>query len=323
MNGNKKKIYSRQKNGQYAQKILEQARSSVKAFVMDQDGTVKGGENSQYQKANVVELLQKIARAGKYPAIITASGASALKSLSSMIDFYSQERISTPTFIGIGNGTALYRFDIIGRTEIYNHGLTLDEVETIVNVWQKTYAQLGIKETDLQPKGLETFKKFMETDWTGYIPEEYLSVFRHYSGRCFTEKIKVTVVFPAWNEGRQRELVKTMQKAIDEILGKSKYLASRGDETFLHITHTFDVDPKLFTLQTIMKELNLLPNQVAAFGDMPLDNDKGLLLDSGLPYTFTNRSFEKIDLDKSPFILPGSSQSPVGSVYNAIDFLLS
>ncbi len=312
-----------QKHEQYAKKMLEKARATVLALVMDQDGTVKGGDDPAYKKANVAELLQKIARKNKYPVIITASGASALKSFVPLETFYSSEQISVPTFIGIGNGTALYRFDNSGRTEVYNHGLTLDEVKTIVEVWKQLYKTLGITEVDLQPKGLETFEKFMETDWTGYIPEEYLAVFRQYDGRCFTEKIKVTVVFPAWEEKRQRELVQKMQKALNRQLGENKYLASRGDDTFLHITHTFEVDPKLFALRTIMDSLNLKKENIVAFGDMPLDNDKGLLIDSGLPFTFSNRWFEKKDIRKPPYVLPGSSKSAVGSVYQAIDFLLS
>jgi hydroxymethylpyrimidine pyrophosphatase-like HAD family hydrolase len=303
------------KNDKKTQILLEKAKKTVLAFVMDQDGTVKGGDD-------VVELLKKIARKNKYPAIITASGASALRSISSMNDFYSQEKVLTPTFIGIGNGTALYRFDTSGRTEIYNHNLTLGEVKAIVTVWKKVYEVSGIKEADLQPKGIKTFKKFMTTDWTGYIPEKYIDIFKLYDGRCFTEPIKVTVVFPVLEVEKQRELVKKIQAALDRKFGKGKYLASRGDETFLHITHTFNVDPKLFALQTIMKELKLTKKQVIAFGDMPLDNDRGLLIESRLPYTFTNSYFEKKDFRKLPFILPGSSESPVGSVYQAIDYLL-
>ncbi len=280
---------------------------------MDQDGTVKGGDNPQYQKANVVELLQKIARAGKSPVIITASGASALKSFA---------KISFPAFIGIGNGTALYRFDQNRRTEIYNHGLSLEEVKAIVAVWQKVYAELGIKETDLQSKGITTFKEFMEKDWSGYIPEDYVKIFKQYAGCCFTETIKVTAVFPKWDEIKQRELVKKMQEALDQNLGKGQYLASRSDENFLHLIHALEVDPKLFALRKIMEELKLKPQEIAVFGDLPLDNDKGMLLDSGLPFTFTNRWFGKKDINKPPFILPGSLKSPVGSVYQAIDYLL-
>ena len=310
------------KNDEKTQILLGEAKKTVLAIVMDQDGTVKGGDDPKYKKVDVAELLKKIARKNKYPAIITASGASALRSLSSMNNFYRQEKVSTPTFIGIGNGTALFRFDTIGRCEIYNHSLTLDEVKAIVTVWKKVYEASGIKEADLQPKGIKTFKKFMTTDWTGYVPQEYVDVFKLYNGRCFTEPIKVTVVFPSLEAEKQRPLVKKMQAALDGKFGKGKYLASRGDETFLHITHTFDVDPKLFALHTIMKDLKLTQEQVAIFGNMPLDNDRGLLIESRLPYTFTNSYFEKKDFRKPPFILPGSSESPVGSVYQTIDYLL-
>jgi len=72
-----------------------------------------------------------------------------------------------------------------------------------------------------------------------------------------------------------------------------------------------------------MKKLGLTPKQVVAFGDLPLDNDRGLLVESKLPYTFTNKDYGKKDNKTPPFILPGSSVSPVRSVYQAIDYLLS
>ena len=305
------------------QMLLEKAKVTVLALVMDQDGTVKGGDDPKYKKANVAELLQKIARKNKYPVIITASGASALKSFSPLLDFYSQEKVKIPTYISIGNGTALYRFDKKGRKEIYNHGLTLIEEKKIIKVWQKLYRSLEIRETDLQPKGIETFKKFAVTDWSGYIPKKNIELFKQHDGRCFTEPIKVTVVFPVWEAERQRELVKQIQTALDEQLGKNKYVTKRGDDIFLHITHSFDIDPKLFALRTIMKELSLKDENVAAFGDLPLDNDRGLLIESKLPYTFTNQKFTGFNPNKPPYLLSGYQQSPVGSVYKSIEYLLS
>lgn len=302
---------------------LQKARKNLKAIVMDQDGTVKGGEDPLYQKANVAELLKKIARAGKHPAIITASGASALKSVASLVDFYAEEKIPTSTYIGIGNGTALYRFEPSGRTEIYNHGLTIDEEKSIIKVWQEVYKTLGIKESELQPKGIETFRKFMETDWTGYIPPEYIELFRQYGGQCFTEPIKVTVALPVWEAEKQRELVKQLQLSLNSGLGRNKFIALRGDDIYLHITHSFDIDPKLFALQTIMRELGIQGKNIVAFGDLPLDNDRGLLVESKLPFTFTNHEFGKQNANRPPYILPESSVSSVGSVYKAIDYLLS
>lgn len=302
--------------------ILEKAQKTVEAIVMDQDGTVKGGDDPAYKKADVAELLKKIAKANHYPIVITASGASALKSFSSLIEFYKQEKKVKPAYVSIGNGTALYRFDKRGKSEIYNLGLSLDEVRKIVEVWKKVYGDLNIKETDLKVKGLETFRKFMTTDWTGYIPEKYLAVFRQYDGRCFTEEIKVTVVFPDWDDEKQRSLVKKLQNELDKTLGKKKYLAVRGDDTFMHIIHTFKIDPKLYTLKKIMAKLKLKKTNVAVFGDMPFDNDRGMMVDSKLPYTFTNKPYKELKVDKPPYLLPGSSESAVGSVYNAINSLI-
>ena len=72
----------------------------------------------------------------------------------------------------------------------------------------------------------------------------------------------------------------------------------------------------------MQSELGLRDNQVLTFGDMPFGNDKGLLIDSNLPYTFTNKYFDKESIEIPPFFLPGSQSNPVKSVYKAVDYLL-
>lgn len=317
------KKLSREEHENYCQKILEKAKLTVKAFAMDQDGTLKGGNDEKYKKADVAELLKKIARKGKYPIIITASGASALRSFSSLTEFYKRENVQIPISISIGNGAALYRFDKNGITEIYNNKLSLEEVKAIIEIWKQVYSSLNIKETELQQKGIETFKNFANIDWGEYLPEECVNAFKQYNGRCFTEEIKVTFVFPAWEESRQRELVKKLQERLDSTLGSGKYSASRGDDTFLHVTRSFEIDTKLFALQEIIKHLKIKEDEIAAFGDLPFDNDKGLLIESNLKFSFTNSYFEKTNLENPPFILPHSSESAVGSVHKAIEYLLA
>jgi hydroxymethylpyrimidine pyrophosphatase-like HAD family hydrolase len=314
--------YSQKQFESIGREELKKAKNDFKAIVMDQDGTVKGGDDPAYTKSDVLKLLKKIIRRGKYPAIITGSGASALKYFSSMNDFYTQENLSIPTYIGIGNGVDLYRFDAYGRNENYNHGLTLDEEKAIIRVWQDTYETMGIKVSDLQPNGIEIFKKFMAGDWTGYIPSKYIDLSKQYAGLCFCEPIKVTVVFPVWKAERQRDLVKIIKIGLDKKFGVNKYSVTRGDETFIHITRSLKIDSKLFALHTIMKVLDFKRKDIIVFGDLPLDNDRGLLVESKLPYTFTNHIFSKYSSNTPPYILPGSLVSPIGCVYKAIEYLL-
>ncbi|MEM0465162.1 MAG: HAD hydrolase family protein [Candidatus Pacearchaeota archaeon] len=308
----------------YCQQILKKVKSTIKAFVMDQDGTIKGGDDKKYQEPDVVsKLLQKIIQKSKYPIIITASGVTALKSLEDLVKFYQNCKIEIPIFVSIGNGNALYKFDKLGKTEIYSNKLSTHEIKNIIDLCKKIYSSLNIKEEEIQKKGIENFKRFINMNWTGYIPKDYFDIFKEYDGKCFCEEVKLTVVFPSWNEEKQRWLVKNIQNSIDSKFGKNKFLVSRGDSVYMHLTKTFSIDPKLYTLQYIMKDLRLEENEVAVFGDLPFDNDKGILIDSKLPYTFTNIFIEKDNLEDPPFILPGSSESQVGSVHKAIDYLLS
>jgi len=303
--------------------ILHESRKYVKAIILDQDGTIKGGDDPIYTNIDVSELLRKIIRKDKYAVIITSSGASALKSFASIADFYWQKNTFVPTYIGIGSGTAIYKFDYNGRNQIYQRGLTLEDEKAIIQTWKDLYADLGIEDSDLQLKGIETFKEFMISDWTGYISPEYIGISKQYGGKCFTEPIKVTVVLPDWGAERQRKLVKILQVNLDNNYGPNKYTVKRGDDTFLHITHSFSIDPKLFALKVITEELDLQDKNIVAFGDLPLDNDRGLLVESGLPYTFTNHEFGEHNPHKPPYVLSGSRESPIGSVYKAIDYLLS
>jgi hypothetical protein len=69
--------------------------------------------------------------------------------------------------------------------------------------------------------------------------------------------------------------------------------------------------------------LGLKPNQVAAFGDMPEDNDAGLL---SFPYSFTNSEDflkSKKDLGQPPYVLVGPDSSSVARVYQVIEYLIS
>lgn len=306
----------------YVRKLLGKAKQNIKAIVMDQDGTIKGGGDLTYTSADVLALLKRIVQKNKHPVIITASGVSALKSYSTLVDFYKQKPISVTTYIGIGNGVALYKFDNNGRNKIYERGLPLDEERAIIQTAQDLYKDLNIEQSNLQPKGIDTFKAFMMTDWNNYLPEDYIDLFKQYDGVCFTEPIKVSVVFPALGAERQRELVRRLQAELNNKFGDNTYTAIRGDDTFLHIIRYLDIDSKLFAMRTVMKELNLKDTNVVVFGDLPLDNDRGILIESGLPYTFTNHKFGKFNPNKPPYILPDSSVSPVGSVYKAIDYLL-
>lgn len=319
----KNKLY-RDKYKNINDKKIKEIKKSFKAIVMDQDGTLKGGNDSKYKNTDILSLIKRIVLKNKYPVVITGSGASALKSFTPLINFYQKNKNFKyfSTYLGIGNGTSLYRINHRGLVEIYSNILTLDEIKSIIEVWEMVYIKLKIKESDLKQKGLSNFKNFIKIDWNDFIPKDYLSIFKKYNGRCFTEKVKVTVVFPEWDEFKQRKLVKKIQIELDSILGEGLYVVTRGDDIYMHINKAFKIDPKLYALNRIMKDLNLNKNQVVVFGDMPLDNDKGILVDSELPFTFTNQIFVKKNQEKPPFFLPNSSLSPVGSVHKAIDYLL-
>jgi hydroxymethylpyrimidine pyrophosphatase-like HAD family hydrolase len=277
------------------QKLIA-VKPNIRLFAMDYDGTLADGQN--YGRDEAIKLIESILEKGKTPAFITARAATAIKTFVPPLGKFYQSHPDAPaTFIGGGNGTILYQVDARGVTEIYNHGLSLDEIKYIVAVW-KTYAQNNLPPEELNEMGLAAFKNFYGDSWDGLIPTEILDVGRAFNGRIFTEASKVTFVFPQ-DASRNQGIVNDMQKLVGE-----KYRVLAGGNDFCHITKRLEEDGKVVAVKTVLVLLGLNENQVATFGDMPGGNDRGLL---SFPYSFTNY---------------GETIDPVGRVHKAIRFLL-
>ena len=122
MNGN----INKKGHENYCKKVLNKARSLVKAFVFDFDGTIK---SSREPDLSPIKLIEKIISHNKSVGIVTASGAFALESLAGQL---LELAPVSPIYLGIANGTALYRLDSNGKYELYRQPLDLDEVKGIL-----------------------------------------------------------------------------------------------------------------------------------------------------------------------------------------------
>lgn len=304
----------------YCKKMLDKAKPKVKAFIFDFDGTIK---SSSEPECLPLTLLKKIVSNGKFAGVVTASSVSVLNSLAKqIIRLISENNFSIPVYLGIANGAAFYKLDKFGKHELYSYPLTSNETNEILKVWKKVIKRIKIKETNLVEKGLITFDEFLKKDWGNHIPDDLLKLSMEFSGQCFVEKLKVTFVMPKDEIFSQERFIIMMQDEIDKILGFGKFIIDMGDNIFAHVTCKPNMAPKLFALKRIKKELGLKKEQIVAFGDMPFGNDKGLLIDSGLPFAFTNKYFDKQNIYFPPFILPEFNINPIASVYKAVDYLL-
>ena len=311
----------RVRHEKYCKEVLKKIKPKVGAFVFDVDGTIK---SSSEPECLPLELIKKIVSSGKFAAIITASGVSALEGLAGPIGkLISENNYSIPVYFGVANGVALYRLDHQGRHELYNYSLKIKEIKNILKAWGIVMKANKIKDADLVERGLITFNEFLKKDWGKYIPGNYLSLSGKFAGKCFVEKLKATLVMPKNEVFSQGKFVMVMQEQIDKVAGRGKYIIEMGDTTFAHVTQRPGMAPKLFALKRIIRELKLKKEQILTFGDMPFGNDRGLLVDSRLPYTFTNKDLDKSNITNPPFILPESEQTPIESVYRAVDFLLT
>jgi len=282
-------------------RILEEIKPKIKALVFDFDGTLK---SSSEPECNPMELVDKIVAGNKSVGIVTASGVSALMGLGKQLK---------KAYLGIANGMALYKIDDKGIAEIYKY--PVGNVDEIISAWQKVMKEISVDESGLVEKGLKIFREFLVKDWGEYIAKELIEKAAPYEGKCFMEELKVTVVMPRDEIFFQEEFIKLMRNALGD-----KYVVEMGDTTFAHITRYMGMAPKLFALRRIQQELGLDDNEIVTFGDMPNGNDRGLLIDSKLPYTFTNKLVDGVPTP--PFVLPGSEIKPIASVYKAVKNLL-
>lgn len=301
-------------------KNLSEIKSKINLFVFDFDDTIK---SSSERDCKPLDLVEKIISNDKFVGIITASGVSVLSTLAEqIIQLIRKNGFNIPVYLGIANGMALYKLDKNGRQEVYSYPIELDYAKEILEVWKNVMKKIGIEDEDLMEKGVNTFKEFLLRDWNGYIPNESLSLSKENNGKCFVEKFKITFVMPKNDVFLQQDFISLMQMEINKKFGDDKFVIEMGNDIFAHLTKKPGMAPKLFALKKIMKNLNLENDQVAAFGDMPFGNDKGLLIDSGLPYTFTNKNIEKENIETPPFVLDDSELTPVASVYKAVENLL-
>ncbi|MFA7653854.1 MAG: HAD hydrolase family protein [Candidatus Magasanikbacteria bacterium] len=295
---------------------LVEAKPLIKLFGLDYDGTIADGKD--YTIKDAVALIGQILLKGKSVAFVTARAATAIKTfIPPLEEFFIKNKISTPIYIGGGNGIILYEFKNNELKKIYSHGLTVDKISHAIDVWQKVYDQFNINTGLLSEKGLDTFRKFLKDDWEGLIPKDIYQLCLPFGGQIFTEEAKFTFVLPA-DQSVHQEIITAVRVG----LGKS-YQVSAGDTHFAHITKALHEDSKMVAIKTILKTLNLELNQVATFGDMPNGNDAGLL---SFPYSFTNdQNFvnQENELSGSPYILCNQDMSPVSNVYVAINYLLS
>lgn len=304
-----------QTHKELARAKLEEAKPLIKLFGLDYDGTVS---DAAHKQPEVFGLVEKILAKDKSVAFITARAATAVKVLVPPLQaLLNKENVSVPSFVAGGNGTTLYEVKKNELVEIYNHGFNLEQVKRAVEVGREVYKKLGIGRADLAEKGLETFNKFLQESWDGYVPAEMIDVCRPYNGELFTEQAKVTFVLPK-DKSLHAKVVAELNSALGEV-----YRAAAGDDTYVHITRKLEEDSKTVAIKTILKIIDLNETQVATFGDMPVGNDAGLL---SFPYSFTNSDeFVNIKTEAKtpPYILLDEENSPVSRVYKAIEFLIS
>ena len=301
------------------QQKLGEIKSKLGLIVTDYDETLRSRVYPDFTDILAIDLIKKALQ--RCPLIITtARAATAIKLF---LPFFSEKTIKFPHhrfFLAGGNGRMLYEITNGYLKQIYDHGLTAKDVKSILEVYVNAVEHLNIQTDELLPRGLETYHRIISQNWDGIIPTEIFEQCLKYAGRIFTEKAKVGLV-RALDDRRNLALISHLSVNFDRNY-PDEFQLIEGDVD-IHIVKKLPEDGKVAAVKTVINLLRIKPEHVATFGDLPEGNDRELL--TSFPFSFTNAvdfCQKKADPIAPPFLLPGASDSPIGCVHRAINFLI-
>jgi len=273
--------------------LIKKVKNKIKLYVFDYDGTIFNIKDKKFDHQKAFLLIKKVILRKKTCLILTARCASFIDlHLKNLKNIYKKNKNINPIFIGGGNGSILYKYSNKGLIKIYNNGLLFEEVKKIMKLGKKIYENYGISIVDLNTLGIKIHKTFLRKKWQKLIPNNFVKENKLYEGICFSEEAKIAFVLPK-NKKTHKKLIESFNKRIAENLS-NKYSAVKGDDVFMQINKAFKIDSKLYAMQTIIKKLDLFNDQVMVFGNTPDGNDKGILIDSQLPFVFSRLNVKDI-----------------------------
>lgn len=310
------KIKSGKKLEKFGQEKLNEVKKNLRLLALDYDGTLYSHHDPKFEHKKAIELILKILRKF-HVAVITARAASALKYITPLIQKNLPRKKSLKSFfLATGNGVILSELRDGRLIEIYNHALTIQDVEIIAKTYKEISKHLKIGRDELTQKALETFSKFIKDYWNEFIPKEFFSISKQFKGQLFAEPAKISIALPT-NPTKRKQLINLLGKEF-----KNAITIVTGDIDF-HIIKKLPKDGKIMAIETIMELFHLSQFQIAAFGDLPEGNDRELLIN--FPYSFTNAvdfCQKKADPESPPYLLSGALDSPIGCIHQAIEFLI-
>jgi len=299
-------------------KLIKRIKNKIQLYVFDYDGTIFDIHDKNFDHKKAFLLIKKVLLKNNSCLILSARCASFIDlHLKNFERVYKENQNIKPIFIGGGNGNILYEYLNKGLIKIYDNCFSFEEAKKIMQLGKKIYEDLGISMSYLNNLGIKVHKSFLKKNWLKLIPNNFIKENKLHKGICFSEKAKVAFVLPK-NIKIHKKIITLFKNKINQNLN-NKFLVVKGDDMFLQISRSFKIDPKLYALKTIIKKLGLKGEQVAVFGNMPQDNDKGILIESKLPYTFSNQKSIK---KNPPYYIKFNNYSIVSSIHFFVNKML-
>lgn len=304
------------------QKLTELKLRGVKMIAADYDGTIFDRYDQEYNDpSKVIQLAFKLRQKGIEFAFVSGRNTTLELPLRELIPQFCKKYASNLTiWRSGGNGMNLNRITYtpnpkdIKVEEFYSNSITLKDIERALEV----YLSFNINP---DKKAQIFFQSFLEKQLPeDLVPSLFLKLSKPFGGKVFAESVKVTFVLPT-SVKEQEKYIKLLKKTLEP----HGLNVNWGRIPFADVSKKYKkngktVDGKLMMVNTIKNILKINDSQFATFGDAPNDNNTGLL---SFPYSFTNDpNVIKKDKHSPPFILEVKN-SPVASIYEAIQYLVA
>ena len=294
-------------------KLDELKRNGVALLGADFDGTVFDRTDPRYNLQQVIQLAYDVTSKKADFALISARNTTLELTLrQEVVQFCRKRNTSFSLWRSGGNGMNLSKVtsspEGVKVEPIYSHYLTLEDAQKSL----EAYRSLHI---DPDVPSQKFFQTFLQQDIPeDLVPKNFLALAKPYDGLVFGEAVKISFVLPTAIKD-QETCIESLRKSLEPhglVVGWARM-------PFADISKQSVVDGKLFAIQRVMEQLGVDGSHVGTFGDATNDSDKGFVC---LPYGFTyHQEVEKTDINSPPFILD-VKDSPVGTVHQAIQFLI-
>jgi hydroxymethylpyrimidine pyrophosphatase-like HAD family hydrolase len=300
--------------------IITAKRTGVSLIASDIDWTLRDPTDPVYNFQAVQKLCLTVLQKKVTILLITGRDASLRKDfVPDMITLLRKHHVETSMYTGCANGISLYEICNKCIRTIYEHPLLESNIDQIVKIIKETQVSYELTPRDFQQRGISTFQSFLLSDWKTIIPKKYIQKAKPLNGSIFIEPSQLSFVLPK-SRLACASFINKIKKSLPNIF------CVQSDLEFGHISLSKSptgqrIADKSSTLEYVRKKLRIGSRHLTVFGGALDQIDRKML--HQYPFSFTNQQKYRPAIHRDPPYKLTGKQSPVGLVYEAIQYIVS